>query len=129
MIKNIFLSFLAAMGLCFSCKAENKIKTLPPGEYLKAVEADSLGVILDVRRPEEFTEGHLKGALSLDFLNSSAFDEGLKELDKMKHYYIYCRSGKRSHAAAETMQKQGFIVFEMEGGILNWMEKGFPVIK
>lgn len=129
MMNRIFISFLAAIGLCTSCTAESKIKKLSPEEYTKAVKSDSMGVILDVRKPEEFAEGHLNGAMSLDFLNSSVFDDGLKNLDKNKHYYIYCRSGKRSHAAADKMQKKGFIVFDMEGGILNWTGKGFPVVK
>lgn len=128
-MKKIVLSFLAALGLCTSCTAENKIKTLSPEEYIKAVSSDTMSVILDVRKPEEFAEGHLEGATLLDFLNPSAFNKGLKDLDKKKHYYIYCRSGKRSHAAADKMQKQGFIVFDMEGGILNWTGKGFPVVK
>lgn len=125
----IFLSLLTTLGLCPSCTVENKIKILSPEAYVSAVKSDSAAVILDVRRPEEFVEGHLKGAVLLDFMNTGTFDKGLKELDKKKHYYIYCRSGKRSHAAAEKMLKQGFKVFDMEGGFLNWTSLGFPVEK
>ncbi len=49
------------------------------------------------------------------------------KLDKSRTYYIYCRSGKRSHGACLKMQKQGFKVYDMEGGILNWTKLGMPV--
>lgn len=126
-MKKTLLSILAALGLCSSCTAAHKIPLLTPEAYTAAVKADSMAVILDVRKPEEYAGGHLKNAVSLDFLNPVAFDKGLNELDKTKHYYVYCRSGKRSHAAAEKMLKQGFKVFEMEGGYLNWTSQGFPV--
>lgn len=128
-MKKLILSLLAALGLTSSCSAEGAIKVLSPADYTKAVKADSVAVILDVRRPIEFISGHLEGAVSLDFLNPDAFNTGLKQLDKTKHYYVYCRSGKRSHAAAEKMLRQGFKVFDMEGGILNWIGQGFPTVK
>ena len=52
---------------------------------------------------------------------------GIKQLDKSRTYYIYCRSGKRSHGACLKMKKQGFKVYDMEGGILNWTKLGMPV--
>lgn len=53
----------------------------------------------------------------------------LKLLDKSHTYYVYCRSGKRSHNACIKMKKQGFKVFDMEGGILNWKKLGMPTTK
>ena len=53
----------------------------------------------------------------------------LKLLDKSHTYYVYCRSGKRSHHACMKMQKQGLKVFDMEGGILNWKKLGMPTTK
>lgn len=53
----------------------------------------------------------------------------LKLLDKSHTYYVYCRSGKRSHNACIKMQKQGLKVFDMEGGILNWKKLGMPTTK
>lgn len=128
-MKKVVLSLLATLGLCTSCTAESKIKVLSPAAFIEAAKADSSAVILDVRRPEEFAEGHLEGATSLNFLDASVFNEGIKALDKTKHYYVYCRSGKRSHAAAERLKENGFQVVDMEGGILNWISQDFPVIK
>ena len=86
-------------------------------------------MILDVRRPGEYAEGHLEGAQLLDWLNPSSFIEGVKHLDKQRTYYVYCRSGKRSNAAATYLLGQGFRVRDMQGGYLRWTAEGRPVVK
>ncbi len=83
--------------------------------------------LLDVRTSKEYAEGHLAGAHQLDYLDPEAFDAGISKFDKSRTYYIYCRSGKRSHGACLKMKKQGFKVYDMEGGILNWTKLGMPV--
>ena len=128
-MKKIILSFLAGMGLCSSCASGKDIKVLAPEAFISAAKADSSAVILDVRKPEEFAGGHVKGAVLLNVLDETAFNEGLGKLDKSRHYYVYCRSDKRSHAAAEKMVEQGFTVYDMEGGFLNWTSRGLPVEK
>ena len=125
------MSILAAAGLgTASCSAEsNGITVLTPQEFIANAKADTTGVILDVRTLEEYNEGHLSGARQLDFLNTEAFDAGIKLLDKAPTYYVYCRSGRRSHAACEKMQKMGMKVYDMEGGFINWQKQGMPVSK
>ena len=88
-----------------------------------------MAVILDVRQPSEFAEGHIEGAVNLDWLDEEAFKEGVAKLDKAKTYYIYCRSGRRSNAAAEKMQSDGFKVYDLKGGIKQWKAHGKPVVK
>lgn len=122
------MSFLAACGLFTSCDAQ-KITQLTPKEYAHAIQKDSTAVILDVRTADEFAQGHLEKAVSLNVLNASAFDAGLTKLDKTKTYYVYCRSGRRSYMAASKMQKQGFRVLEMKGGIQAWLSESMPVVK
>ena len=140
-MKKILLSILAAIGLSTTgCSAQagkaekaassdDGITVLSPQAFIDQAKADSTALILDVRTKEEYAEGHLTCAHQLDFLNAEAFDAGIKQLDKAHTYYIYCRSGRRSHGACEKMQKQGFKVFDMEGGILNWIKLGMPVTK
>lgn len=125
-MKSFILSLLTTCGICSSCNAE-KITQLSPQEYANAVTTDTTAVILDVRRPDEFAAGHLKNALLLDFLNTKAFRQGIEQLDKEKTYYIYCRSGRRSANAATTMQKLGFRVVEMRGGIEAWKAENLPL--
>ena len=60
-------------------------------------------------------------------MDEELFSQGASWLDKSLTYYVYCRSGKRSHAAAQWMSSQGFEVYDMQGGILHWMELGLPL--
>ena len=102
---------------------------LAPQAFIDQAKADSTSFLLDVRTAKEYTEGHLAGAHQLDYLNTEAFDTEIKQLDKSRTYYIYCRSGKRSHGACQKMQQQGFKVYDMEGGILNWIKLRMPIEK
>lgn len=117
-MKKILLSLLTAISFgTTGCSAQSdSIDTLAPQSFIKQAKADTTSIILDVRTPEEYKEEHLAGAQQLDFLNTSVFDAGIKLLDKSHTYYVYCRSGKRSHHACMKMQKQGLKVFDMEGG-------------
>lgn len=130
-MKKILLSLLTAISFgTTGCSAQSdSIDTLAPLAFIKQAKADTTAIILDVRTPGEYKEEHLAGAQQLDFLNSEAFDAGIKQLDKSHTYYVYCRSGKRSHHACIKMKKQGLKVFDMEGGILNWKRLEMPTTK
>jgi phage shock protein E len=65
------------------------------------------GKVIDVRTPEEFAEGYVKGAVNIDVSNPN-FESQIAELDKDAAYSIYCRSGNRSAAAVEIMRNAGF---------------------
>lgn len=85
-------------------------------------------VILDVRTPEEFDEGHIDGATMLDFYRSDFADQ-LAALDREVPYVLYCRSGNRSSQARAMMSDLGFTtVDDIDGGILAWQSAGFPVV-
>lgn len=63
-------------------------------------------LIIDVRTPEEFIAGHVRGALLIDFKDAS-FDAKIAELDPNAEYIVYCRSGNRSAQAAARMREAG----------------------
>ncbi|HEX5653583.1 MAG TPA: rhodanese-like domain-containing protein [Chitinophagaceae bacterium] len=78
-------------------------------------------VLLDVRTPGEFKEGHIPGSLQLNVQNSEEFNAGIATLDKKKTYLLYCRSGKRSNQAKLQMKAAGFKkLFDLEGGFSQW---------
>jgi rhodanese-related sulfurtransferase len=84
-------------------------------------------VILDVRTPGEFAEGHIKGAVNLD-VQSPTFEEGLRALDRKKSYLVYCRTGNRSRRAVLAMETQGFrSIFHMNEGIVMWKQQNLPL--
>ncbi len=86
-------------------------------------------VILDVRTPEEFAEGHLEGAMMIDFY-ADDFGAQLDELDPSVPYLLYCRSGNRSGQAAAMMADRGFVdVADVDGGIAAWTGAGLPVVQ
>lgn len=86
-------------------------------------------VILDVRTPEEFRDGHINGAVNLNY-NSPTFKTDLNGLDKTKAYLIYCRTARRSRATFDMMKELGFQeVYHMLGGIVRWMSEGLPTTK
>lgn len=127
-MKKIFACILAWLGLCSSCGAQTPAQ-VSPEEFSKGLMADTVAVLLDVRTPDEFKAGHIKGALELDWLNAEKFASGLAKLSKEPVYYIYCRSGKRSAAAAAKMRAEGYRVVDLRGGFLGWQKAGYPVEK
>lgn len=85
-------------------------------------------VILDVRTQEEFDEGHIEGAVMLDFSRDD-FAEELATFDPDVPYVLYCRSGNRSQGTREIMAELGFAdVEDIDGGIVGWREAGLPVV-
>ena len=78
------------------------------------------GEVLDVRTPEEWAEGSIKGATKMNFFDSD-FNAQLEKLDKSKPIYVYCKAGGRSGKAAKQMNKMGFTtVYNLVGGITAW---------
>lgn len=128
-MKKLLFSILAALGLFANAQSQSEVEVLEPQAFIERVKADTSAIILDVRQPEEFAEGHLAQAINLDWLNQTVFINGLAKLNKQKTYYIYCRSGRRSQAAAGKLKAEGFQVIDLRGGYLHWVELGLPVVK
>jgi len=77
-------------------------------------------ILIDVRTPEEFAQGHLPGALNIN-LQDAGFSEAIGELDADASYAVYCRSGNRSRGAIEVMTAAGIdATVGLEGGIGAW---------
>lgn len=86
-------------------------------------------VVLDVRTPAEFAEGHIAGAINVDF-RGEAFEEEVAKLDPKKPYVLHCRSGSRSASALSQMEPMGFKkIYHLDTGFLGWQEAGLPVEK
>jgi rhodanese-related sulfurtransferase len=84
-------------------------------------------VILDVRTPAEFREGHIEGAILLD-VSAPDFEKRLGTLDRGKSYLVYCRTGNRSARAVQAMERLGFrSIYHMNQGILGWQQKKLPL--
>ena len=98
-------------------------------KLIKERGGEAAFVILDVRTPEEFAEGHLEGAVNLD-VQSPNFDKRLRTLDRSKSYLVYCRTGNRSRRATVAMGTLGFrSVFHMTEGIVKWRQQNLPLVR
>ena len=101
-------------------------------DQVGAAEAGELAagsaVVLDIRTPEEFIDGHVEGALNIDFY-AADFADRIGNLDRDVVYLVYCRSGNRSGQAMQLFEDLGFAeVHELQGGILAWVQEGLPLV-
>ena len=93
------------------------------------IAADKAVVVIDVRTPEEYADGHLAGAVNVNFKNEN-FKEELAKLDRDKTYVMHCRSGGRSTAAKPAFTELGFkYIYHLDGGYLAWEEAGQAIEK
>ncbi len=92
------------------------------GRFLHQQKDNPDLVILDVRPPEEFAQGHLKNAFLINFSNPG-FEREVKKLDKKKIYFIYSQRGEQSLLMAQFMAKKGFThLYNLQRGLVL----GFP---
>ena len=76
-------------------------------------------LIVDARTLEEFNEGHIKNAINLDYEEVTQKAESLLP-DKNQLILIYCRSGRRSKIAAQSLCELGYTNVKEFGGIIDW---------
>lgn len=95
----------------------------------EALIADKIQ-ILDVRTEKEWQEGHLEGAVRVDFLEKGFSEEVVKKIDPKKPVLVYCKKGSRSEGAAKVMEKLGYTeIRNLDGGIIAWEKAGKKVVK
>ena len=116
----------AVLAGCSSSGAT--LETVDPATAATVIAEEPGVVVLDIRTPEEYAQGAIDGAVNIDFY-ASDFASQLDQLDKSTPYVVYCRSGNRSGQAMDTFADLGFTdVTEIEGGLVNWYDAGFPVV-
>lgn len=124
----IFLPILLVAGL--SQAGTPEVLSAPQADSVLRSQAAKSGFhLLDVRTPEEFAQGHLKGATLFD-VKSPSFDADVAKLPHKDRYLLYCRSGHRSGMALEKMKAMGFSNLQhMVGGIGAWTAAGLPTVE
>lgn len=94
-------------------------------EASELLENDELSS-LDVRRATEFAEGHIEGAKNIAHTRIAS---RLDELDREKRYLVNCRSGMRSAWTSAYLQRQGFDIVNLRGGMLAWEDEQSQTVK
>ena len=94
-------------------QAEQRIKSSRP-------------LVIDVREPYEYAQGHIQGSKLIPLRNLGA---RLNELGpKEQEIILVCRSGSRSGMAARQLSASGYKkVFNLSGGIVGWLRAGLAI--
>ncbi|SEL78425.1 Rhodanese-related sulfurtransferase [Aquimarina amphilecti] len=131
-IKTI-LTVVVLSVLLFNCKNTSTSDTAVV-ELITVEEMDSLlemekVQLVDVRTAKEYAEGHIEGAINIDFSDEN-FETLISEVDKTKPVAVYCGRGGRSGKCSAYMKKAGFTkIYDLDGGITEWKYKGKQITK
>ena len=142
------IKLLALLAACsvVACQPAAKVEPQTEGEPATTESAETLSVndvdaktaaeliennadlvVLDVRTAEEFGQGHIAGAVNLDF-TAPGFKDEVAKLDKRKSYLLHCRSGRRSTDSLPVFKELGFSeIHHLAGGFNEWKDAGNPV--
>ncbi|MGE5354707.1 MAG: rhodanese-like domain-containing protein [Deltaproteobacteria bacterium] len=126
----IYISFFVYLLLSLTVNAQSgkytEINASQADSLVKANKKNPKFVILDIRTPAEYVPKHLDGAINRNYYET--FDKKLDSLDKQKLYLLHCQSGSRSAGAFAKMKTKNFKeVYNLKGGIKDWINAGLPV--
>ena len=133
MIKTIYMIFFVcafSLGL-WACAGKQKVeyKNLSSAQFEELIKSPNVQLV-DVRTLAEHMEGHIPGSLNINVKDEEGFPAAVDDLlDKGREVAVYCRSGRRSRTAADLLVKKGFKVYNLDKGILNWIEEGREIEK
>ena len=120
-----FMSLLTALLGVLSC---SNVTNLDVDDF-DTLAAKPDVFLVDVRTPEEYAEGHLRGASNIDWKAPDFLEQVTSACPKDTRVAVYCRTGRRSAEAAKALSKAGYDVANLTGGIVGWQEAGKPVTK
>jgi len=126
MMKMLHIFSLAAMICMAAACRSSATASFGPDLFGKTLEQTPSPQLVDVRTPSEYAEERLPNAILMD-VREASFNTLILTLDRTRPVFVYCRSGKRSLDAAKILEKNNFkTIYNLEGGILLWKEKGKP---
>jgi rhodanese-related sulfurtransferase len=116
---------LALLAVWFLKPAIPAAARLDPEQLQAKVQGGGGVQLVDVRTPDEYRAGRVKGAKLIPLQELSG---RYNEIDPAKPVVLVCRSGNRSGQAYQLLSKQGYAqVSHLEGGMLRWQAAGLPV--
>jgi rhodanese-related sulfurtransferase len=98
-------------------------------ELLSALESSSPPLVLDVRTPGEFAEGHVPGAINVPYDQVSGRLDEIRAAEGQQ-LVVYCESGRRAGMAEEVLRGAGYDgVRQLEGNMRAWRENDLPLAR
>lgn len=126
----IFLSvflFLISITGCTDEQESGPIKLIDVDELYQMIKEGipENTTLIDVRSKQEYDEGHISGSILIPV---DELENRSDELSKDQTVIVYCKVGMRSNSAAQILKDKGFKdIYDVEGGITAWIEKGYPI--
>lgn len=118
-MKKVFFIFIMMYSFS-SCAQETKQHQLISQEEFAKILTKEIQ-LLDVRTPQEYQQGYIKGAVLINFFDPDFVTKVSTRFDKNKPLYIYCAVGGRSNKAAKKLISVGFeSVYDLKGGFTKW---------
>ncbi len=123
-MKNFAVLFIAIIILLSGCSVSQSSGSasythITQEEAMKMIEKDDGHVIVDVRRQDEYDEGHIPGAVLIP--NETITDTPPEKLPNLNQIIlVYCRSGRRSKEASQKLAEIGYTNVYEFGGIIDW---------
>jgi rhodanese-related sulfurtransferase len=114
------------MNFFTSLFQRSTVTQLDPDEVKALISQHPRPVLLDVRTPQEYKEYHIGGA---QLIPLNELPDKLKRIPRDRTVVCVCASGNRSNSAARRLEKEGYKVSNMKGGMSRWMRSGLPVKK
>jgi len=114
------------LTVTLAAQSSQNIKNLSAAEFKKAIDSGKY-LLIDVRTPNEFAQGYIRGALNIN-LQDADFVTKIKALTtKNKALAVYCRSGRRSKAALSAIATQNVQFIELNDGVIGWQQAGYKL--
>ena len=124
-----YFLILALSSVAFIAISQSSLQLLSPNDFEKKLTTLPDKQIVDVRTSEEFRQGHISGAIVIDYYKDD-FKAQLSKLDKNKPVFVYCAGGGRSGASASLLSDLGFKqIYDLRGGFNAWSKASKPTVK
>jgi thioredoxin 1 len=125
-MKKIFFILVLLLMASILVEAQT-VRKLDPQNFNKKLSESKAPILVDVRTPGEFAQGHLANAILID-IKSDDFKSRVAKLDKTKPVFVYCKAGSRSSSAVEVFTDLGFKeIYDLSGGINAWQSANMPI--
>lgn len=113
---------------------KKQVKTINMADFKMAIDRKDVGVLVDVREPDEFADGYIGGAVNvprglIEFTiwTHVGFPD---KIDMGRKLTLYCKTGGRCALAAKTLQDLGFTnVAAVDMKLEDWVKAGYPLVK